>query len=91
MLFRRKNQVDDSTRINSVGRDEFRYTEDDHVLLFNAELMMDQPSRLIYASSIKGWLPPHDAEPISKARKEEILRKVCIYFEQNRESYVVVP
>ena len=86
----RISKVDDTTSISPVSRDQLRYRESDHVLLFSAELMAGKPERHIYASSIERWLPPHDAEPITEVRRAEMLREVCTYFEKNDQSYQVI-
>ena len=71
-----------------MSRDEVRYHEGDHVLLFVAELMgKGEPSRIIYRDGIKRWLPPHENEEITEARRNEILRKICIYFDNNGHTY----
>jgi hypothetical protein len=86
---RRVSKIDDNTLINPLSRDQFRYREIDHELLFVAELMAHNPERTIYPSSIRAWLPPYDAEPITEARRADILKKICKYFDNNEESYQI--
>jgi len=53
------------------------------------EMLSGNPRRVIYSRTIKKWLPPHDNEAISNEKKEEILKRICKYFEINHISYTV--
>lgn len=91
MPFWRVRRVDDATSIVPVSRDQFRLLENDHTLLFSAELVTGEPARHIYAKSIRAWLPPNEFETITPERREELLSKICTYFRINGEATKVVP
>jgi hypothetical protein len=87
MKFWRRSRVDAHIKVAPESRDRFRYREDDHETYVTAELMSDEPRRVIYASSIGPWLPPYDGEVISDSRRAEIAAKMGRYFELNGESF----
>jgi hypothetical protein len=77
--FRRKT---DKSRVSHLGRDEMMFVDGDHRMTILAELMAaGRFSRVISASTIRAWLPPHEQEPISDSKKREILTEVLQYFE----------
>jgi|SRR6185312_11997777 hypothetical protein len=87
--FRTTKQIDDRSSMERLGRDEYKYIEGDHALTVQVEMLSGSPSRLIYEETIKKWLPPHDHETIDEAKRKEILKKVCRYFDINGISYIV--
>lgn len=82
-------KIDDVSSMERVGRDEYRYIEGDHALTLQIDMLSGSPRRVIYSRSIKGWLPPHDSEAISDEKRNQIIQKVCKYFELNHMSYDV--
>jgi hypothetical protein len=87
--FRTIKRIDEFTSIERLGRDEYKYVEGDHALVLQVEMLSGTPRRVIYSRTIRKWLPPHDMEDIADQKKEEILQKVCKYFEINNISYTV--
>ena len=71
-------------RVLPVGRDELKYIEDDHELLAQAELQSGKPERIIYASTVRKWLPPHDHETISPEKHTEILNRLLDYYRRQK-------
>lgn len=87
--FRTIKQIDEQSSMERIGRDEYKYIEGNHALTLQVEMLSGTPSRVIYSRTIKKWLPPHESEAISDAKKKEILERICKYFEINRISYTV--
>jgi hypothetical protein len=89
MRLRRIAKIDDVASMVPTSRDTFEYWEGDRRLQIVAELMAKEPSRMIYASSIRAWLPPHESEPLDPEHRRQILARVCKYFELNGQTYQV--
>lgn len=83
------NQIDDITSMDPVSRDEWKYIEGDRQLILVAERGLGDPQLLIYASSVKRWLPPHENEEITDADRERILKKVCFFFDKSGKTYKI--
>jgi hypothetical protein len=83
-------RIDEHTTMVPLGRDQFKYREGDHEMHVTAELTAGTPARVVYASSVKRWLPPHDGETISEDKKAAILKKVVQYFMNNEITYRIV-
>ena len=81
--------IDGTCSIERIGRDEYKYVEGDHVLMFQAEMLSGSPRRVIYVRTIKNWLPPFEIEKITEQKRTAILEKVCKYFDVKGISYTV--
>ena len=82
----RRTRIDDRRSLHPFGRDEFKYCEDDHCLLVQLELLTGKTRRLLYPTSITNWLPPHEGEAISEARREEIVGTIWQFLNETGES-----
>jgi len=82
----RRTRIDERRRLYPVGRDEFRYCEDDRFLDVQIELLSGKPRRLLYPSTITSWLPPHENEPISESKRREIARTICEFLNATGET-----
>lgn len=87
--FQRIESIDETSSIERLGRDEYKYIEGDHALVLQVEMLVGTPKRVIYSSTIKKWLGPHENEHISEDKKKEIVQKICKYFELNGISHIV--
>jgi len=87
--FRTIKEIDESSSIERLGRDEYKYIEGDHALTLQIEMLSGSPSRVIYSRTIKNWLPPYDKEKITDEKREEIVKKICKYFDINSTSYTI--
>ncbi|PYJ06752.1 MAG: hypothetical protein DMF06_17465 [Verrucomicrobia bacterium] len=85
----RKSQIDDNRKLTRLGRDEYRYCEGDHAVILQIEMLRGTPSRLIYSSTIRQWLPPYQQEEISDTKRGEIAETIRIFLESCGESVVV--
>ena len=85
-----KKRVDRDTVVTPIGRDEYLYESGGRQLKFNAEAQKGEPQRLIYASSIGTWLPPHSQDPILVGQRQEIFAKIVIFFQSNGYSSAIV-
>lgn len=50
--------ISDVASIRRLGRDEYEYEESGKRTTVQVEMLSGEPSRIIYASTIKSWLPP---------------------------------
>jgi hypothetical protein len=79
----RRAKIDDHRYLYRVDRDGYRYCEGPRCLLVQVELLRGRPNRLIYASSIDRWLPPHEGEPISPDRRQEIAETIRAFLDRS--------
>ena|SRR5262245_896417 len=87
--FRRTVKIDDTSSMERLGRDEYKYIEGDRALTVQIEMLTGSPKRVIYTSTIRKWMPPNDDEAISEEKRREIVARICKYFETNNISYTV--
>lgn len=73
--------ISDVARIRRLGRDEYEYEESGKRTTVQVEMLSGEPSRIIYASTIKSWLPPHNLEPMSPADRNRIAVSIKRHFE----------
>lgn len=85
----RKTRIDDDSELFQVGRDEYKYVERDRSLLLQIEMLHGKPSKLIYSSTIKGWLPPHQTDKISEEDRKRIAEKIAQFLTREGESVQV--
>jgi hypothetical protein len=72
----RKLNIDDNRSLVRLGRDEYKYCDGDHELILQIEMLTGKPNRLLYSSTIKQWLPPHESEPIDSMQRREIAERI---------------
>ena len=78
-----KKRIGSNASMTPSGRDTFEYHEGARRLEVLAEMLVGQPERVLYTSSIKAWLPPHQHEALTEADRERILDNVKTCFTQN--------
>jgi len=83
----------DGSKLLSDGRDGKIYVAPNgRRVSFQCELWDTSAGgieRCIYASTIKGWLPPHEAEPFGEDERQEVIKKTARFFEATKTKYVV--
>jgi hypothetical protein len=82
----------DGSRLLPDGRDGKIYVRPDgRRVAFQCELWdaAAGAERCIYASTITGWMPPHEAEPFGEAERQEVIKKTVEFFEKAKTTYVV--
>jgi hypothetical protein len=83
----RELNIDDKRKLIRLGRDEYKYCDGDHALVLQIEMLTGKPDRLLYSSTIKHWLPPHENEPIDSAQRREIAQ--CISHCLEKAGYTI--
>ena len=73
----RETRIDDSSQLIMLGRDEYKYIEGERSLVLQIEMLRGVPNRLLYSSTIKRWLPPHQDERISEEDRQRIATKIA--------------
>jgi hypothetical protein len=68
--------INDTCKLVRIGRDEYKYSDGDHALVLQIDMLTEEPNRLLYSSTIKRWLPPHENEAIEAAQRREIAEKI---------------
>jgi hypothetical protein len=68
----RRSRIDERRRLYRLGRDEYRYCEDDRCLVLQIDMKVGEVTRCIYAATIRKWLPPHDHEPLEPEQRRQI-------------------
>ena len=71
------------------GRDGIVFEEDGRRVNIFSELLGGKTSRDIHANSIKKYEPPHEGEPLTLERQEEILDLLCEEYDYRGVSYEV--
>lgn len=82
----------DGSRLLPDGRDGRIYVAPDgRRVSFQCELWDTSGGveRCIYASTIKGWMPPYDSESFGENDRQEVIRKTSGFFEKTGTKYVV--
>ena len=85
----RKTKIDDSRKLVRLGRDKYQYCEGDHVLVLQIEMLGGKPSRLIYSSTIRRWLPPYEHEEISEIKRANIAETIRDFLESQGHSAAI--
>jgi immunity protein 74 of polymorphic toxin system len=73
---RETKHPDDKCNLIPLGRDEYKYCDGDHALVLQIDMLMGKPDRLLYSSTIKRWLPPHENEAIDSTQRREIAERI---------------
>jgi len=68
--------IDGDRSLVRLGRDEYKYCEGNHALVLQIEMLTGKPERLLYSSTIKQWLPPHENDPIDSIQRREIAERI---------------
>ena len=82
----RETRIDDKSALFKVGRDEYKYVERGRSLLLQIEMLHGRPSKLIYSSTIKDWLPPHQDEKITDEDRKRIAKTIAQFLTAQGES-----
>lgn len=72
----RELAIDDNRSLVRLGRDEYKYCDGDHALVLQIEMLTGKPGRLLYSSTIRQWLPPHETEAIGSMQRREIAERI---------------
>jgi Zn-dependent M32 family carboxypeptidase len=87
--FRTIKKIDETSSVEQLGRDEYKYIEGDRALTVQIDMLSGTPQRVIYSKTIKKWMAPYENEIITEEKRKEIVAKICKYFEMNNISYTV--
>ena len=71
------------------GRDGIVFEEDGHRVNIFSESSGRKIGQSIHAGSIKKYEPPHESEPLTLERQEEILDLLCEEYDYRGVSYEV--
>lgn len=71
-----------SFKVKLHGRSGVIYEEGGKIVLIEAEMLAEEIDLVIYADSIKHWLPPHENELISQDEKKTIKKNVTTALEK---------
>ena len=83
----RAQRIDNHRTIRRVGRDAYRYCDGDHCVTVDVEMLVDDPSDVIYAGSIRRWSGRY-TDPIDETRRREIAQTIQMYL--NRQGHTAV-
>jgi len=75
----RESRIDAESQLIRLGRDEYKYIEEEHSLILQIDMGVGVPNRLLYSSTIKRWLPPHQDETISQEDRQRIASKIASF------------
>jgi hypothetical protein len=67
---------DSNRSLRRLGRDEYKYCDGDHALVVQVEMLTGKSERVLYSSTIKQWLPPHENEPLDSTQRREIADRI---------------
>ena len=79
-----------AVKFGGGGRDEILFEENGRKVKIYTELLGGKTSRAIHADSIKKYEAPHESEPLTVERQEEILDLLCEEYDYRGVSYEVV-
>jgi hypothetical protein len=83
-----ETRIDERSQLVRVGRDEYKYSEDGRSLVLQIEMWTGR-SKMIYSSTIKRWLPPHENEQITDLERQRIATKIADFFQRQGISSTV--
>ena len=69
-------QSDDDSSVVLVDRYSIRYRERQRSLMISQDLQADPRLVAIERESMRAWEPPHEGEPLSEAKKDQIITNV---------------
>lgn len=69
-------ESDQGYSVQVLGRVGLKYTEGERSLIVDSEVLMGPSGMVVYKSSIRRWDPPHSAQVIDKAAKEQIINNI---------------
>jgi Immunity protein 74 len=78
----RRTKIDSTRRLIRLSRDEYRYCDGERCLRLQIDMLKGQPDRLIYSSTIKQWLPPHDSLEIPDSERRQIAETIRRFLER---------
>ncbi|MEW5978115.1 MAG: Imm74 family immunity protein [Acidobacteriota bacterium] len=84
-----ETRMDESSQLIPTGRDEYQYIEGKRRLRLQIELLKGDPSRVLYSSTIRRWLPPHQDEPLTEADRKRIALKIADFMRKQGISVVI--
>jgi hypothetical protein len=84
-----ETQIDATSQLIRLGRDEYKYVEGERSLILQIDMLMREPKRMIYSSTIKRWMPPYQNEEITEADRRRIASKIADFFSRRRISAIV--
>jgi hypothetical protein len=69
-------ESDEGFSVNLLDGEYMNYSEGDHKLKFNIEILASPAGYALYKQSIKGWQAPYNAEDIDDVKRERIIQNV---------------
>jgi hypothetical protein len=72
-----ESQIDSFSQLMRLDRDGYKYIEGERSLVLQIDMLRGVPNRLLYSSTIKRWLPPHQDERISEEDRQRIATKIA--------------
>ena len=81
----RETEIDGTNQLFKVGRDEYKYIERGRSLLVQID-MLGGSRKILYSSTIKQWLPPHQDQRISEEDRRRIANKIAGFLTSQGES-----
>jgi len=89
LWFRHGAKTDTGVIVKFKGLHDIEYREGERRLIAFRERSTGEPAMDIDSASIESWLPPFSDEPITDAKRREILENICRAADRLRISYVV--
>ena len=72
-----KSRIDSTSQLLRLDRDGYKYVEGERSLVLQIDMLRGVPNRLLYSSTIKRWLPPHQDEMITEEDRKRIAAKIA--------------
>jgi hypothetical protein len=88
-IFNPRFFFEDGSWLEFNGREGLLYGEaDDHVMFINVYPDVEKRRcKMLYSRDVRKWRPPHELEPVSKEKQEEICRKTGRFLQSKRYGY----
>ncbi len=84
-----EKQIDATSQLLRLGRDEYKYVEGERCITLQIEMLIGEPKRAIYSSTIRRWHPPHENEEITDEDRHRIATKIANFFASRSISTIV--
>jgi hypothetical protein len=81
---------DEGYSVEVLGRTGIEYREGERVMFVDSEVLATGHGIAVFKRSLKGWRPPHDSEPLSDEKKQEILNNISRAINFRKESVEIL-
>ena len=69
-------QSDAGFSVEVLGQTGLQYSEARKKMFIDSEVLTGPTGMMVYRSSIERWAPPHNAEPVTEQKRQQIVENI---------------